>query len=38
MGRRNFHGKVRTLADSVEADYLVIVKCDRGETGRQMPP
>ncbi len=38
MGRRNFHGTVRTLADSVEADYLVIVKCDRCETGRQMHP
>jgi len=38
MGRRNFHGKVETLADSVEANYLVIVKCDQCETGRQMHP
>ena len=38
MGRRNFHGKVTTLADSVEADYLVFVKCDRCETGKQMHP
>jgi len=38
MGRRNFHGKVATLADSVEADYLVFVKCDRCETSKQMHP
>jgi len=38
MGRRNFHGKVVTLADSVEADYLVYVTCDRCETRRQMHP
>ena len=38
MGRRNFHGKIATLADSVEADYLVMVKCHRCETDRQMHP
>jgi len=38
MGRRNFHGKVATLADSCDADYLVIVKCERCETGKQMHP
>jgi hypothetical protein len=38
MGQRNFHGRVATLADAVEADYLVIVKCERCETWRQMHP
>ena len=38
MGRRNFHGVVATLADACEADYLVIVKCERCETRRQMHP
>lgn len=38
MGRRNFHGRVDTLADAREADYLVIVKCERCETRRQMHP
>jgi hypothetical protein len=38
MGRRNFHGPVRTLADSCEADFLVLVKCLRCETSRQMHP
>jgi hypothetical protein len=38
MGRRNFHGRVETLADAVEADYLVIVKCDRCAQSKQMHP
>jgi hypothetical protein len=38
MGRRNFHGKIVTIADAVEADYLVIVKCGRCETDKQMHP
>ena len=38
MGRHNFHGQVVTLADACEADYLVIVRCDRCETRKQMHP
>jgi hypothetical protein len=38
MGRRNFHGKVETLADACEADYLIVVKCERCETRKQMHP
>jgi hypothetical protein len=38
MGRRKFHGTVATLADACEADYLVIVKCERCETRRPMHP
>ncbi len=38
MGRRNFRGPVITLADSCEANYLVIVICGRCETRRQMHP
>ena len=38
MGRRNFHGKVETIADACEADYIVSVKCWRCETRRTMHP
>lgn len=38
MLRRNFSGKPATLADCVEADYLVVVTCKRCETGRQLHP
>jgi formate dehydrogenase maturation protein FdhE len=38
MGRRSFHGAVVTLADACEADYLVVVKCKRCETSKQMHP
>jgi hypothetical protein len=38
MGRSNFHGQVATLADAVEADHLVIVKCGRCDAERQMHP
>jgi hypothetical protein len=38
MGRKNFHGPVRTLADCCEADYVVIVRCERCDTRRQMHP
>jgi len=38
MGRRRFHGTVATLADACEADYLVIVKCERCGTRKQMHP
>ena len=38
MGRRNFHGTIETLADSCEADYLVMVMCQRCETRKEMHP
>jgi hypothetical protein len=38
MGRRNFHGTVVTLADACDANYLVIVKCERCCAWRQMHP
>lgn len=38
MKRKNFQGRVETLADSCEADYLVILICGRCETKRQMHP
>ena len=38
MKRRNFTGKVVTLADAVEADYLVFVECNRCRTRKQMHP
>jgi len=38
MGRRNFHGQVETLGDSCQADYLVMVICDRCQTQKQMHP
>lgn len=38
MGRRNFHGKIITLADSVEADYLVYVQCNECRAQKQMHP
>jgi hypothetical protein len=38
MARRKFDGPIRTIADSCEADYLVIVKCDRCDTRKQMHP
>jgi hypothetical protein len=38
MGRRNFHGTVKTLADAVEADYLIFVVCEMCSRRRQMHP
>ena len=38
MGRQNFHGTVETLVDACEADYLIVVKCERCETRKQMQP
>jgi hypothetical protein len=38
MWRRNFHGTVNTLADAVEADYLVLVVCQECLRRRQMHP
>jgi len=38
MGRRNFHGQVLTLGDSCQADYLVMVVCDRCHAQKQMHP
>jgi hypothetical protein len=38
MGRRNFHGTVKTLADAVEADYLILVVCQECLRRRQMHP
>ncbi len=38
MGRRNFHGEVKTLADAVEADYLVLVECQNCSRRKQMHP
>lgn len=38
MGRRSFHGRVVTLADACEADYLVIVECQNCGARRQMHP
>ena len=38
MGRHNFHGRVETLGDSCQADYLVMVICDRCQTQKQMHP
>lgn len=38
MGRRNFHGKVETIGDSCQADYLVMVVCQRCKTEKQMHP
>ena len=35
MGRRNFHGPVLTLVDASEADYLVIIRCERCDTRKQ---
>ncbi len=38
MGRRNFHGAVVTLGDCVQADYLVMVRCDGCNAEKQMHP
>jgi hypothetical protein len=38
MGRRNFNGQVQTIGDSCEADYLVIVACQRCNADSQMHP
>lgn len=38
MKRRNFTGKIVTLADSVEADYLVFVECNNCRSRKQMHP
>lgn len=38
MGRRRFHGTVRTLADACEADYIVVVMCERCEVRKRMHP
>lgn len=36
MLRRKFQGKVETIADACEADYIVTVKCERCETRKEM--
>ena len=38
MGRHRFHGSVETLADACEADYLVVVMCERCEVRKRMHP
>jgi hypothetical protein len=38
VGRRNYHGKVETIGDSCEADYLVMVVCQRCRSEKQMHP
>lgn len=38
MGRRRFYGTVRTLADACEADYIVVVMCERCEVRKRMHP
>ncbi|HEY1613769.1 MAG TPA: hypothetical protein VGF97_08775 [Rhizomicrobium sp.] len=38
MRRRRFEGRAATLADSCEADYVVVVTCGQCGAKRQMHP